>query len=344
MSRAAVLLGAVLAIPLIVLDAPRAAAQELRIGIIDFYGLHQVAESQVRAVLGFAEGDMIRSGDDARAAAERRLGQLPGVVRARLNAVCCDAGRAILYVGIEEQGAATLQFRTAPAGTVRLPDDVVRAGNEFERALMAAVQRGDAKEDDADGHSLMHDPAARAIQERFIRFAARDRTLIHDVVRESADAAHRALAAQILGYAADKRAVIEDLAFGMSDPSESVRNNAMRALALIAGYAARMPDRGIRVSFAPFVNLLNSPVWTDRNKASFALEELSGDRDPELLATLRARALPALIEMVRWKSEGHVGAAFFLLGRVGGLSEAEIQAAWARRDREFVIRAASAGR
>ena len=87
--------------------------------------------------------------------------------------------------------------------------------------------------------------------------------------------------------------------------------------------------------------MLNSPVWTDRNKASFALEELSTSRNAELLATVRARALPALAEMARWKSDGHAGAAFFLIGRIGGLSEDEIKSAWERHDREAVIRAAS---
>ena len=326
----------------------RAAGQDLRVGIIDFYGLRQVTAAQAREVLGLAEGDTLRpSSGGARpelAEAERRLARLPGVVRARINAICCDAGRVILYVGVEEQGAPTLQFRAPPRGRVRLAPDVVQAGEDFFQALMDAVRRGDAEEDDSSGHSLVHDRTARAIQERFIGYAARDLTLLRDVLRESADAEHRALAAQILGYAADKRSVVEDLTSAMTDPSESVRNNAMRALAVIAGFAAKSPDRGIRIPFGPFVDLLSSPFWTDRNKASFALEELSTGRNAELLATLRARALPALVEMARWTSDGHVGAAFFLLGRIGGLAEDEIQSAWERRDREAIIAAASKAR
>ena len=232
-------------------------------------------------------------------------------------------------------------FRSAPDDPVRLSPDVVEAGEAFMRALMDAVRRGDAGEDDSKGHSLMHDPTARAVQEQFIAYAARDLNQLRDVVRRSGEATHRALAAQILGYASDKRAVVDDLVYGMRDPSESVRNNAMRALAVIAEFAGGSPDRGVRVPYEPFVDLLSSPFWTDRNKASFALEELSTKRDPQLLQTLRAQALPALVEMARWKSDGHAGAAFFLLGRIGGLSEDEIRAAWERRDREAVIRAAS---
>jgi hypothetical protein len=48
---------------------------------------------------------------------------------------------------------------------------------------------------------------------------------------------------------------------------------------------------------------LNPIEWTDRNKSSLALEMLTESRDPALIADLRARALPSLIEMARWKSE-----------------------------------------
>ena len=66
-------------------------------------------------------------------------------------------------------------------------------------------------------------------------------------------------------------------------------------------------------------------------------------RDHRLIASLRARALGALVEMARWKSEGHALAAFWLLGRTSGLSEERIQEAWDRRDREAVIDAALKG-
>jgi hypothetical protein len=47
---------------------------------------------------------------------ERRLARLTGVRRARVNLVCCDAGRAILYVGIEEGESPALRFRAVPRG------------------------------------------------------------------------------------------------------------------------------------------------------------------------------------------------------------------------------------
>jgi hypothetical protein len=47
-----------------------------------------------------------------------------------------------------------------------------------------------------------------------------------------------------------------------------------------------------------------------------------------------------LIEMARWKSDGHAMPALMILGRIGGQSEDAIQAAWARGERESIISAA----
>ncbi|HMZ21092.1 MAG TPA: FtsQ-type POTRA domain-containing protein, partial [Blastocatellia bacterium] len=65
------------------------------IGVIDFYGLHNVTEQQVRAALQIKEGDSL---SDEPKDARRRLEALPGVAQARLEWVCCDNGKATLYV------------------------------------------------------------------------------------------------------------------------------------------------------------------------------------------------------------------------------------------------------
>ena len=321
--------------------------QELEIGIIDVYGLSRVSVRQVREMLTFTEGDTIALGNGEEPAflkeSEDRLATSPDIARARIQRVCCDAGRAIVYVGIEEPGAATMRLRAEPRGDARLAADVVRAGDEADNALLLAVLRGNVGEDTSRGHSLVDDPAVRAVQERYVVYAARDLSELRLVLRRSSDAAHRALAAQVLGYAADKPAVVEDLVHGMSDPSAAVRNNAMRALLvfgdMLPGTGSAIP----RVPAQPFIELLNSPVWSDRNKASGALMAMSADRDPELLAALRERALAPLIEMARWKSEGHALPAFFILGRIAGYSDEAAYDLWERGDRDAVINAARSG-
>jgi hypothetical protein len=105
-----------------------------------------------------------------------------------------------------------------------------------------------------------------------------------------------------------------------------------------AASAASPPTR--RIPPGPFIRLLDSPVWTDRNKAGWALLALTERRDPELLAKLRRRAIVPLVEMARWKSGGHAMPAVMILGRIAGQPEEDVQAAWRRGDRDAVINAA----
>jgi hypothetical protein len=304
------------------------------IGIIDFYGLRSISEQQVRQVLQIREGDVL---PDSREEAQRRLEALPNVQQARLGVVCCEAGKTILYVGIKEKGVPSLQFRTAPKGAIRLPETIMQAGDLYYDALTEGIQRGDAGEDDSQGHALNSYPKGRAIQERFITFAAQDFKLLRAVLHESADPQQRALAAQIIAYTANKRDVVKDLVYGISDLDSNVRNNSMRALAVIGSFAQQSPKQRIKVPVKPFIEMLNSIVWTDRNKSSLALYQLTEKRNPAVLAKLRERALPSLVEMSRWKSPGHAYSPFFLLGRVGNLSEDEIQKDWDSGNRETLI-------
>jgi hypothetical protein len=314
--------------------------QGIQIGIIDFYGLRNVSADHVRRALTFKEGDTVSEDRSSLKETENRLATLPGVVRARTAVVCCDQGRAIVYIGIEERGASALTLRAAPSGAERLAPDIVQAGEDASNAFKSAVQRGDAAEDRTKGHALAHDPATRRIQERFIVYATRDLAGLRSVLRNSSDASHRALAAQLIGYAPDKQAVVEDLAQGMRDPSEAVRNSAMRALMVFAEAAPITGGTRLQIPWRPFIEFLTSPVWSDRNKASGALMTLSASRDPALLEMLRRDALVPLVEMARWKSAGHAYAAFIILARIAGYSDESANDHWSRGDREIVIKAA----
>ena len=322
-----------------------ARGQSFRIAIVDFYGVRQTSEAAARSALTIKEGDTIALAGEGRPAfveeSERRLSALPGVRRAHVGLVCCDEGGAIVYVGLEENNAPVLRFRDAPRGGVRLPPAVVQAGRDFSAAVTAAILRGDTADDWSRGHSLMHDPAARAIQERFIEYA-RDRAPLAGVLRHSSNPEHRALAAEILGYAPDKRDVIGDLVYALNDPSSDVRNDATRALVAIAQADADPHRAAPRIPIAPIVRLLHSPIWTDRNKASLALMNLSAARDRDVLATLRTQAIVPLVEMARWKNSGHAMPALLILGRIAGQSDDEVETAWKRGNREIVISAALA--
>ena len=111
-----------------------------------------------------------------------------------------------------------------------------------------------------------------------------------------------------------------------------MRSNAIRALAVILGYAAKHLELAIDAPIDVYLDLLESVEWTDRNKAMAVLIELSGGGNEAVLAKLRQRSLPALVEMARWQAEGHAGMAFLLVGRIAGLSDEEIRAGLDRRE------------
>jgi hypothetical protein len=296
-----------------------ALAQNPHIGAIDFYGVHTVSEARIRQALGFREGAPLPS---SKAEVEERLEKVPGVVLARLEAVCCNGDRAILYVGIEERGAPHFEYRPPAEGETKLPDAVADTYREFPHALEGVAPGG---------------------RQRFVDLAGANLERVEQVLRESSDAEQRVIAGNLLGYAHPSRGVASALQYGMRDADESVRAQSARSLAAVAVAASSSPDLGIRVQPTWFIEMLNSLVWSDRESAAAALAAMTESRDESVLSEIRERALPAVIEMARWKTANHARPAFLLAGRLAGVAEKEIQAAWARGDRNSVLRRLSKG-
>jgi hypothetical protein len=317
------------------------------LGIIDFYGLRTVSEAQVLQVLPYHLGDTIDVGQFKlqKHAVEQKLASIPGVVEAHLTLVCCNldspGGRkSILFIGIDETGNRCPEFQPVPTGSIRLTADVLTAGDDYEVAFEKAISAGEFGEDDSQGYALDDNPGGRAVQLQFLRLAEVHLANLKDVLHNSSDSHHRAIAAQVLGYVKDKQDIVPDLVAAMRDPDADVRNNASRALLVFGEFSPKPPAPKINVPPEPFIQMLNSCIWSDRNKSAGALAQLSEKRDPALLAELRKQALPALIEMANWKSSGHALDSLQILGRIGGLSDETIQKRLAQGDRASIIAAA----
>ncbi|MBX5495813.1 MAG: HEAT repeat domain-containing protein [Bryobacteraceae bacterium] len=308
-------------------------AQVPTIGVIDFYGVHRVPKDKLQKALGVKVGDPLpRSKGDV----EEALEQVPGVVRARLEAQCCEEGKAILYVGIEERGERAFEFHPEPVEEMVLPEDVQNAYAEF---LDALAQSEDSSEDLRQGHPIANDIITSVKQQRFIGLAELHLATLRDVLRKAADPEQRAAAATILGYAPArlKSAVVPDLQYAVQDPDPAVRHNAMRALTAIAVLGQQDRKLGIRVSPTWFIELLNSLHWRDRYQASLSLSILTDSRDEETLQQIRTRALRSLIDMAGWQNYKHALPAYMVLGRVTGFDEKQILEHWAKGERDVVI-------
>lgn len=271
-----------------------------QVSSIDFYGLRSLDAETLRQTLSLHEGDLLTraAADAVHGHPETLMPALPPGARAQVNFVCCsDQGGIAVFIGVEEPGSRHMVFRPKPAGGIRLTRELVDAHAAVEAALFRAAQAGRAQEDDSEGHALLtQDPEGRAAQLRLIPLVARNLALLKRVLRESSVDEHRARAAALLGYAREKQGVVRDLVRAVTDGNEAVRNNAVRALAVFAARKENPP----RVPFEAIISLLSSPVWTDLNKASFALMQISERRDPRLFAALDDSARRSLGAIARW--------------------------------------------
>ncbi len=304
-----------------------------RIDVIDFYGLRKTSEAKVREALAVKEGDPL---PPSKGDAEEHLDEVPGVVESHLEAVY-DRGKMILYIGVEERGAPHFELREAPEGDMRLPEKIVSEYRNFIDAAAAASRNHITAEDLTQGHARSADPATRTIQDRFPLFATDHLAELRDVLRNSSDEDQRAIAAYIIGYAPNKLDVLNDLQYALRDADAGVRTNATRSLVAIEVLSKLDPKLNLKVSPTWFIEMLNSLSWSDRNRAVMALQILADQPDAGVLAQIRDNALQSLVEMARWKTLAHALPPFLLLGKIAGLPEAQVQAAWEKGDRESVI-------
>jgi hypothetical protein len=316
---------------LLLLGAVVAAAQP-KADLIEVFGNRRVSRERILKALSLAPGaPMPKSRNEA----ESILESMDTIARAHLEGFCCEEGQTVLYIGVQERGQPGLDLRLAPSGTVRLPAEIVSVYDDFTQALARAAPE-DLEEDLTAGHSLMRGIALRTFQQRFVGLAELHAAALREVLRDSADEDHRAIAAYVLGYAQDKAGVSADLQQALRDPAQVVRTNAARALKALAVLAAR-PESKITIRTTWFVEMLNAPALTDRLEGARALLTLFDTLSDQTRAHLRERALPALFEMARFQHLPHALPAYLILGKLADLPEGEIEQAWIDGQREALI-------
>jgi len=298
-----------------------------KIGIIDYFGLKKANRERVEKALEVKPGQPLPK---AKGEIELQIELVNNVVRAQLEAVCCEKGDAILYVGILEKGGPVFEYHAQPAAeNLHLPEPLIDTWHAFMEQVQIAVRDGKAAEDLTNGHSLMQYAPARDEQLKFPELVDKNLALVRAVLRDSVDETERAIAAYVIAYATKKPGVVDDLQYAVRDPDDGVRNNAIRSLAAFAVLAKLQPALGMQISPTWFVEQLNSLTWSDRNKAAFALVSLTEGRESQTLAMLKERALDAMVDMARWRHLPHALPGFILLARSAGWEEKRIQDTWA---------------
>jgi hypothetical protein len=300
-------------------------SQTVRIGTIDVYGNRKIPSDTILRHAQISAGDSISQKMLLNRSIERSIRAIKGIRLVKTALVCCDKnGNYHLFIGVAETDTSILAHRKAPTLRIKLPQKYSNAYAHFSERLSDAVQAGQAGDDWNQGHSLIHYAPGRKIQEKYRTWADEDFQVLSKVLRSSAYAAQRATAAQIIAYHFDKNRVVPELMYALIDESDEVRNTATRALAVIAYYAAKHPEKKIKVPYTPFIRLINSVVWSDRNKGLSVLKQLTLTRNAEALSNMKELSLPALKEMAVWKSEVHAMPAYIILARIAGEPEDRI--------------------
>jgi hypothetical protein len=296
-----------------------ARADSFPIGAIEFYGYAGLDLSAKRAKVPVHEGDTLSEEQVEGAIAEVKR----AVAASSVQVVCCGDGHGLLiYIGLDGQSSRDVPYRAAPAGNARLSPRALELESRFGESFNQAIGKGVSGEDQSRGYALSEDAAVRALQMAMRDYAVTHWNEIRRVSESSSDGQQRATAAHFVGYARQSRAQIAVLVNASRDPAEDVRNNATRALWVLA---ASSPRAAARIPADGFIEMLYSRSWTDRNKASLLLEVLTRSRRPELLTGIRAKAFVPLLEMARWRNQGHASAARLILGRCAGVEESLLE-------------------
>ena len=296
-----------------------------RIATIEFFGHKGVDVAAIRAILPFHEGDELSSGEEAKARVREAVVRATGSEPTDVATICCRSdGGVLLFIGLRGGSFKAFEYHPAPTGEARVSIELAELDERLDEAIVAAVQKGGnaATEDDSKGYALTRDPAVRSIQLTLRRYALAHEPELFHVLESSRDAKHRAIASQALGYARQSTRQVLALTRAARDPDDEVRNNATRAIGVLAGANDRLARQ---IPPDVFIEMLSSGIWTDRNKGAMVLEGLTAKRTAAILDKLRAAALDSLIEMALWREASHAFFARMLLGRVAGIPEKRLQ-------------------
>lgn len=301
-----------------------AADEKRAIASIDFFGYGHLDVVKLRSALPVQAGESIKQSEWStyRSRVEEAIRLETGKPPTDVALVCCNEhGHSMMYIGVAGRSSVAVQHKPAPVGRSRLPASALNLNRETDEALSKAALAGRTQQDHSNGYALSADPELRTKELQIREFALGNEDLLRTVLSTSSDAEHRAIAAQFLGYVNVSARQVADLTEAARDPDPGVRNNAVRALGVIASSS---PQRASMIRPKPFIALLKSDKWFDRNKGGWLMVNLTESRDPKLLKQLRTEAMDALVEMARWHSAIHAGVARRILGRIAGIEETKL--------------------
>src|SRR5262245_45037142 len=272
----------------------------LVIGEISFFGYAGLPVDQIRTSLPFHEGDSVTIQDVERIKKQtnQAVQSVIGRSATDIPITCCDSqGKLMIFIGLPGKSSRNFQYNPSPKGSVRLPQSLIDLYTRAMKLTLEAVNKQPG-EDRSNGYALSAYKPLSEVEMSILALARRNEAIILRVLATSNQAEHRRAAAYALGYTRQSPRQISALVRASRDPDDNVRNDAVRALGVLASSSRKL---AAWIPAGTFVAMVNSGLWGDRNKAAALLNILTGPRDARLLRAVRAEARESLVEMARWK-------------------------------------------
>ena len=236
--------------------------------------------------------------------------------------------RYVVYIGLPGRSNQAISLLPSPTGSQVVSADLHAVYDESMQANERQLRSRDQRDKDA----------WEELRIKAKGLALKDADGLSTALRESANPKERLVAAYGLGLIAEDKSQLAALVAAGADSDHVVRNNAIRALGVILG---KQPELAPLIPCGLFIALVNSPDWTDRNKAVFVLLGLTRSRSPVVLQKMRQACLPSLIEMTLWP-KGYSDSALTLLGRIADMSDEKIHSVIERQAASEIVTAAQA--
>lgn len=295
---------------------------------IDLFGTTQITLDQVQKQYGdqiqqfvhaWSVDDTLRTGR-LRREVESSIHQMGDFAYVKLSLIgYYDPGRPA-YLTIDVVDArdreSRMRFLPAPKGSFPDPEGLLALWDEYMKTGWELAEKDELdfeKMECPAFHCLFgfDHPKLKRFGSIFASRVSENKARLIQILREDRNADHRAGAAFLLAHIQDGQELVHALLPSIFDPDESVRNNAMRALAYISD-----SHKEIEIPLTPVLKAMNFPATTDRNKASAILCGLA-DR-AEHQKTIAQCCGATLLQMLKLSQPNNHDHAYIILRKISG--------------------------
>lgn len=159
--------------------------------------------------------------------------------------------------------------------------------------------------------SGFHHPKLKPYLEIFNTGVIKEKTLIINTLNGDPDPSRRAAAAFLLGHFKDPNEIISLLMRHVNDRDSGVRNNVIRVIAATI-FKAKIDH----INVLPFLDLLDSPETTDRNKALGVLAKAVESQDGKKIIIQKGGE--KLLTILKLKQPNNHDIAYLILKKISG--------------------------